>query len=40
MMLCVVHVIVVASQNAIRSVLKMLPDASYDIGATKWQTIR
>lgn len=38
--LLVLPVIVVASQEAIRSVPKELKEASYGMGATKWQTIR
>lgn len=39
MALLVLPVIVVASQEAIRSVPKELREASYGMGATKWQTI-
>ncbi|WP_273129913.1 phosphate ABC transporter permease PstA [Bacillus weihaiensis] len=39
MALLVLPVIVVASQEAIRSVPKDLREASYGMGATKWQTI-
>jgi phosphate transport system permease protein len=39
MALLVLPVIVVASQEAIRSVPKQLREASYGMGATKWQTI-
>lgn len=39
MALLVLPVIVVASQEAIRSVPKPLREASYGMGATKWQTI-
>lgn len=40
MSLLILPVIVVASQEAIRSVPKELQEASYGMGATKWQTIR
>ncbi|MFS0645724.1 phosphate ABC transporter permease PstA [Siminovitchia sp. 179-K 8D1 HS] len=40
MSLLILPVIVVASQEAIRSVPKDLQEASYGMGATKWQTIR
>lgn len=39
MSLLVLPIIVVASQEAIRSVPNELKDASYGMGATKWQTI-
>ncbi|MBM7693736.1 phosphate transport system permease protein [Peribacillus deserti] len=39
MSLLVLPVIIVASQEAIRSVPKELRQASYGLGATKWQTI-
>jgi phosphate transport system permease protein len=39
MSLLVLPVIIVASQEAIRSVPKNLREASYGMGATKWQTI-
>jgi phosphate transport system permease protein len=39
MALLVLPVIVVASQEAIRAVPKQLREASYGMGATKWQTI-
>ena len=39
MSLLVLPVIIVASQEAIRSVPRELRDASYGMGATKWQTI-
>jgi phosphate transport system permease protein len=39
MSLLVLPVIIVASQEAIRSVPKELREASYGMGATKWQTI-
>ncbi|MBU8879394.1 phosphate ABC transporter permease PstA [Bacillus sp. FJAT-29790] len=39
MSLLVLPVIIVASQEAIRSVPKQLREASYGMGATKWQTI-
>ncbi|PLT31162.1 phosphate ABC transporter permease PstA [Peribacillus deserti] len=39
MSLLVLPVIIVASQEAIRSVPKELRHASYGLGATKWQTI-
>lgn len=39
MSLLVLPVIVVAGQEAIRSVPKALKEASYGMGATKWQTI-
>lgn len=39
MSLLVLPVIIVASQEAIRSVPKILREASYGMGATKWQTI-
>ncbi|WLD92078.1 phosphate ABC transporter permease PstA [Alkalihalobacillus sp. AL-G] len=38
--LLILPVIVVASQEAIRSVPKEMRDASFAMGATKWQTIR
>lgn len=38
--LLILPVIVVASQEAIRSVPKELREASYAMGATKWQTVR
>jgi phosphate transport system permease protein len=40
MALLVLPVIVVASQEAIRAVPKEMREASYGMGATKWQTIR
>lgn len=40
MALLVLPVIVVASQEAIRAVPKELREASFGMGATKWQTIR
>jgi phosphate transport system permease protein len=40
MSLLVLPVVVVASQEAIRAVPQYLREASYGIGATKWQTIR
>lgn len=40
MSLLILPVIVVASQEAIRAVPKDLQEASYGMGATKWQTIR
>lgn len=39
MSLLVLPIIIVASQEAIRSVSKELREASYGMGATKWQTI-
>lgn len=39
MSLLILPVIIVAAQEAIRSVPKELRDASYGMGATKWQTI-
>lgn len=39
MSLLILPVIIVASQEAIRSVPKELREASYGMGATKWQTI-
>ena len=39
MSLLVLPVIIVASQEAIRAVPKELREASYGMGATKWQTI-
>ncbi|PLT34699.1 phosphate ABC transporter permease PstA [Bacillus sp. V5-8f] len=39
MSLLILPVIIVASQEAIRSVPKELREASYGLGATKWQTI-
>lgn len=39
MSLLILPVIIVASQEAIRSVPQELRDASYGMGATKWQTI-
>ena len=39
MSLLVLPVIIVASQEAIRAVPRELRDASYGMGATKWQTI-
>ncbi|WP_425481980.1 phosphate ABC transporter permease PstA [Cytobacillus depressus] len=39
MSLLVLPVIIVASQEAIKSVPKQLREASYGMGATKWQTI-
>jgi phosphate transport system permease protein len=40
MSLLILPVIVVASQEAIRTVPKEIREASYGMGATKWQTIR
>ncbi len=40
MSLLVLPVVVVASQEAIRAVPQFLREASYGMGATKWQTIR
>ena len=40
MSLLILPVIVVASQEALRAVPKDLQEASYGMGATKWQTIR
>ncbi|RST77552.1 phosphate ABC transporter permease PstA [Siminovitchia acidinfaciens] len=40
MSLLILPIIVVAAQEAIRSVPKELQEASYGMGATKWQTIR
>lgn len=40
MSLLVLPIVVVASQEAIRAVPQYLRDASYGMGATKWQTIR
>ncbi|OLO40562.1 phosphate ABC transporter, permease protein PstA [Alkalihalophilus pseudofirmus] len=40
MALLILPIIVVASQEAIRAVPKELREASYGMGATKWQTIR
>jgi len=40
MALLVLPVVVVASQEAIRAVPQFLREASYGMGATKWQTIR
>jgi phosphate transport system permease protein len=40
MSLLILPIIVVASQEAIRTVPKALREASYGMGATKWQTIR
>jgi phosphate transport system permease protein len=40
MSLLIMPVIVVAAQEAIRAVPKSLREASYGMGATKWQTIR
>lgn len=40
MSLLVLPVVVVASQEAIRAVPNFLREASYGMGATKWQTIR
>lgn len=40
MSLLVLPIVVVASQEAIRSVPQFLREASYGMGATKWQTIR
>lgn len=40
MSLLILPVIIVASQEAIRAVPKELREASYGMGATKWQTIR
>jgi phosphate transport system permease protein len=40
MSLLVLPIVVVASQEAIRSVPGFLRDASYGMGATRWQTVR
>lgn len=40
MALLVLPVVVVASQEAIRAVPQFLREASYGMGATKWQTIK
>ncbi|WP_270179287.1 phosphate ABC transporter permease PstA [Alkalihalobacillus sp. CinArs1] len=40
MSLLILPIIVVASQESVRSVPKELREASYAMGATKWQTIR
>ncbi|MFD2974152.1 phosphate ABC transporter permease PstA [Peribacillus deserti] len=40
MSLLIVPIIVVASQEALRAVSKDIQEASYGLGATKWQTIR
>ncbi|WAA12091.1 phosphate ABC transporter permease PstA [Fervidibacillus halotolerans] len=40
MSLLILPVVIVSSQEAIRSVPKELKEASYAMGATKWQTIR
>lgn len=40
MSLLILPIIVVASQEAIRAVPKELQEASYGMGATKWQTVR
>lgn len=40
MSLLTLPIVIVASQEAIRSVPQHLSEASYGIGATKWQTIR
>ncbi len=40
MALLILPIIIVASQEAIRSVPNSLRDASYALGATRWQTIR
>ncbi|WP_226667407.1 phosphate ABC transporter permease PstA [Metabacillus litoralis] len=40
MSLLVLPIVVVASQEAIRAVPKFLREASYGMGATKWQTIK
>ncbi|MBP3949619.1 phosphate ABC transporter permease PstA [Bacillus suaedae] len=40
MSLLVLPIVVVASQEAIRSVPSFLSEASYGMGATKWQTIK
>lgn len=40
MSLLILPIIVVAAQEAIRSVPRELQEASYGMGATKWQTIR
>lgn len=40
MSLLILPVIIVAAQEAIRSVPRSLREASYGMGATKWQTIR
>jgi phosphate transport system permease protein len=40
MSLLVLPIVVVASQEAIRAVPQFLREASYGMGATKWQTVR
>lgn len=40
MSLLILPIVIVASQEAIRAVPNFLGEASYGIGATKWQTIR
>ncbi|MCZ0702354.1 phosphate transport system permease protein [Natronobacillus azotifigens] len=40
MSLLVLPIVIVASQEAIRSVPQHLAEASYGIGATKWQTVK
>ncbi|MHA6259243.1 phosphate ABC transporter permease PstA [Sporosarcina sp. CAU 1771] len=40
MSLLILPIVIVASQEAIRSVPNFLGEASYGMGATKWQTIR
>lgn len=40
MSLLILPIIIVASQEALRAVPKELQEASYGMGATKWQTIR
>lgn len=40
MSLLVLPIVVVASQEAIRAVPQYLREASYGMGATKWQTIK
>ena len=40
MSLLILPIVIVASQEAIRSVPKHLSEASYGMGATKWQTIK
>lgn len=40
MSLLILPIVIVASQEAIRAVPNPLPEASYGMGATKWQTIK
>src|SRR5690606_34921138 len=40
MSLLILPIVIVASQEALRSVPRPLGEASYGLGATKWQTIR